>query len=422
MQKCAFVLLCIYIVSNLANDWALRLLGQRAFLSLITGVTLPLVCFAAGTAFRGLRHPLGRCWLAFLVWAVVSAPFSSWPGGTVAILFEFLTKNAPLFFYATAAVLTISQCRKLFYVSAFGGLAVILACVFFGDARTGRLMIPGSIFFDNSNDLALQLLISAAFMAFLLFSGNKVTKATGLALFSVALLYVFKTASRANFLSLGVCFAAALLLSKHRGKLLTTGAVIAILAAAFVPSKQWTRMVYIVLDPESDQPARLGANPEINGDLESQLGRMDMFKRSLVETMMHPVFGVGAGQFGTVIWSEAKKQGERVPSLGTHNTYTQVSSELGIPALILYLLVLGGSLNLNRRLYRAASHRPEARDVAAMAFCLFLATTAYSFSTFFHHVAYSRQLPTLAGMTMALWMAGTERLRQLETKAAAAAR
>ena len=55
-------------------------------------------------------------------------------------------------------------------------------------------------------------------------------------------------------------------------------------------------------------------------------------------------------------------------------------------------------------------------EVANMAFCLFLALVAYSFSTLFHHVAYSRQLPTLAGMSIALWYAASSQFAVLATE------
>jgi O-antigen ligase len=420
IQKLAFALLCIYILSNLANDWSQRLFGQRAFLSLIAGVALPLSCIASGTVLRGAGYPIGKWWLAFLAWAVMAIPFSNWRGGTFAVTLEFLTKNAPLLFYVSAAAMTLSQCRKLFVANAFGGLTVILACVFFGDASSGRLMIPGSIFFDNANDLALQLLISSTFMAFLVLSGTKAVKVAGFLMFSLALLYVFKTASRANFLSMAVCFIAAFVLSRNKVRLLSVAVVIALVAAAVVPSAQWARMVYIVFNPAARTQASLSnAEAEINGDLESQMERTDLFKRSLTLTFTHPFFGVGAGQFGDVNWGEAKARGERVASLGTHNTYTQVSSEMGIPALIFFVAVLVGSIRLNLRLYRLTFRypEPEMQQVANMAFCLLLGVLAYAVSAFFQHMAYSRQLPTLAGMSVALWAAGSQKLSQLEGNA-----
>jgi O-antigen ligase len=415
VQKAIFFLLCVYLASNLANDWAMRIFGSKAFLSLITGVLLPIACLLGGVAFRGLALPTGRFWLAFLVWTILSLPFSTWRGGSFAMTQEFLTKNAPIYFYITASVVNIALCRKLFYVTIFGGFLVVCACFFFGDASSGRLLIPNSLFFDNANDLALQLLISAMLTSFLILSGGKFGKLVGAVLLGAALLFTFRTASRANFLSLCVCATAAFILYRNRARMLLLGAVMAILAAVVIPPEQWTRMVFIVVNPTGDGTV----DGKENGDLQSQLERTDLFKRSLVETMTHPIFGLGAGQFGTVLWAEAKAKGQHNSGLGTHNTYTQVSSELGVPALVLYLVVLVGCLKMNRSLYRQSSAYPELKDVSNMAFCLFLALLAYSCSTFFHHVAFSRQLPTLAGMSAALWMAGTRKIQEIQARGSA---
>jgi len=412
LQAASFVLLCLYIISNLANDWSLRLLGGRAFLSLIAGILLPIACLASGSVLRGFKHKTGKWWLMLLVWAVVCIPFSSWPGGSLDTVKEFATKNAPIFFYATASIITVKQCRTLFYVNAFGGLLVILASIAFGDSSTGRLLIPGSIFFDNSNDLALQLIISAAFIAFMLFSRNKLVQLTGAVLFGLALLYSLKTASRANLISFAVCFLAAVIVSRQRGKLLGAGIVLAVLAGISIPSSQWSRMVYVV----SDAGSRSAEEIDADGDLGSQHERTELFQRSLVETAKHPIFGIGPGQFANRMWAEAKARGERGLSLGTHNTYTQVSSEMGIPALIFYLGILFGSLNMSRRLYKQTADMPEMQDVSQMAFCLFLATLAYASSTVFHHVAYGRQLPILSGMAVALSMAASEKMKNLQAQ------
>jgi hypothetical protein len=399
IQKIGFFLLCVYVVSNLANDWSMRLFGQRAFLSLIAGVALPITCLVAGTALRGLQFWVGRWWLAFFVWTMATIPFSYWRGGSFGVAVQFAEKNYPLLFYIAAVVLTISQCRKLFYVTIFGTVVVLASCFFFGDATQGRLFIPNSLFFDNPNDLALQLLLGVTFCAFLLMSKKILHQVLGAMLIGVSIVYILKSGSRANFLSVIVCLIAALIVVRGKMKLLIfTGAVL-LIAPFFISAHTWVRLVYIVWAPEEEQTT--------NGDLESQITRTELLKRAMVYTATHPLFGIGPGQFGDYVWNDAKEAGQRFPSLGTHNTYLQVSSEMGIPGLICYLGTLLGALTMNLRLYRRAVRDPNMEDAANMALCLFLALVAYSFSTMFHHVAYSRQLPTLAGMSVALWAAAS---------------
>jgi O-antigen ligase len=145
----------------------------------------------------------------------------------------------------------------------------------------------------------------------------------------------------------------------------------------------------------------------------SQLQRIELLKYSIQYTLENPVFGVGPGQFPDQVWSRAKAVGKRVPSMGTHNTFTQVSSEMGLPALIVYGAVLFTSFQLIFRLYKRTTDQPAMQEINNMAFCLLLILVIYSVSTMFHHVAYSRHLPTLAGLSVALWFNASRRMQAL---------
>jgi len=148
--------------------------------------------------------------------------------------------------------------------------------------------------------------------------------------------------------------------------------------------------------------------PEVDSDVSSvasQVQREELFKTSLGYTLRHPLFGVGPDQFATAVSQDAARASEHMPWLGTHNTYTQVSSECGIPALILYLAVIGLCLRSNLRLYRWARDRPECCELAGLSRCLLAGTLVYAVSAFFFHMAYSAYLPELAGFTVALHLA-----------------
>jgi len=67
---------------------------------------------------------------------------------------------------------------------------------------------------------------------------------------------------------------------------------------------------------------------QVYGDAKEE--RYELLVESLKITARRPIFGVGAGQF-------ASYSGMWQP---THNTYTELSSESGIPALVLFLLVI----------------------------------------------------------------------------------
>jgi O-antigen ligase len=58
--------------------------------------------------------------------------------------------------------------------------------------------------------------------------------------------------------------------------------------------------------------------------------RREILILSLKMTATHPIFGVGPGQFENITQTWFL----------THNTYTQLSSEVGIPGFILFVLIL----------------------------------------------------------------------------------
>jgi O-antigen ligase len=77
----------------------------------------------------------------------------------------------------------------------------------------------------------------------------------------------------------------------------------------------------------------------------STQSRKELLRHSLIFTMHHPLFGVGPGMFEVADDAYAKAQGSKKGSwLGTHNSYTQVSSEIGIPAFLFFVAAIWMSL------------------------------------------------------------------------------
>ena len=71
--------------------------------------------------------------------------------------------------------------------------------------------------------------------------------------------------------------------------------------------------------------------------LESSESREYLLKQSIIFTFTHPVFGVGPGQFSSYEGGLRTEEGERGSWHETHNTFTQISSECGIPAMLCYI-------------------------------------------------------------------------------------
>jgi O-antigen ligase len=397
-------------LSGFANDWSMMLFGRKAYLSTFSLVLVPVVWLLSGNAARGLRHGIGWWWVAFLLWLLLATPFSVWKGGSARMLLNFVPKSYLCYFYTCSFVTTLRRCRCLMYVNAVGAGLLLLTCLNFGNAGADlageRLRIPGSLFYANANDLALTLLLGMTAFLFLLFNKGIAARIIGSIGVTISTLYALKTGSRgcliAGIALLGMIF----LLSRSKFKVGSFALPILGLALLTLPPSTLHRLSLLLATPET---AMNEGTPD-QASLASEFQRQGLLKKSLDYTLAHPLFGVGPDQFATAVFGEASKEGEHVPWLGTHNTYTQVSSEGGIPALILYCGPILLCFRLNYRLYGRTRDHAVYREMAGLSLCLLAATLVYALSAFFFHIAYSAIFPELAGFSVALHFASRSRL------------
>jgi O-antigen ligase len=395
--RIGFSLLCVFSLSAYANEFAFRIFHVKAYISTVSWVLLPVLMLVSGNLLRGLGDRIGRVWLAFLACLCLSTPFSVWRGGSLALLADYIPHGWIQFFYFAAFVVSIRNFRRLLFFLIAANLALLLDCFWFGSAASGRLEIPGSVFFSNANDLSLQLLIAITQFFYLLFQPQYWRRILGGAAILGALAFTFRTAGRGAFVAILILSVACLVLAKNRIRYLLIGVPVLAAALALTPAPALHRMLLIVLSPTSDAQDESAAA--------SQIQRTQLFRQSLHYALVHPLTGVGPGQFAVAVYGDSVKQGAVASWLGTHNSYTQVASECGIPAFLLYVSVILLALGSNLRIYRRAADSAEPGDVRALAFCLFAGVLVYAVCTFFFHIAYSSYLAALAGMSVALRLA-----------------
>lgn len=401
-----FIALCAYLLSGFANDLSLRFFGSKAYISSVCIVLLPVTALLSGRILSGSRNRVGLMWLGFLAAMVLSTPFSVWKGGSADLLVNYVPKGYLLFFYICAFVPSIDWCRRLMYVKMFGSLILLISCFFLYDPSAGqRFRIQDSLFFSNANDLALALLISITEFGFLIYQKG-VKAVIGAAGSGVALVYMMKTESRGVFVAAIVVCLALLAVSRNRLKVLMLGLPLAIITLGFTSQANFRRLTLIVADPTNV----VAENEDEGSTLASQAQRQELLKKSLLLTLRNPLLGVGPGMFAVAVEGDAAKQGKRSEWLGTHNSYTQVSSECGIPALLLYLGIILSCIGMNYRMYKRASSSPGNEQAAALCLCLFLGMIAYAAGTLFFHIAYSGTLPLLSGMSVCTYMAAQKLL------------
>lgn len=405
LQSAGFFVLCLYFISANLNDWFNLTLASKAYVSTITVLLLPILLLVSGMALYPMKHRVGKYWAGFLACMLLSTPFSVWRTGSLMELYGYIPHAWLQFFYITAFAVSLRQVRSLCYFFVLVDFIAIATCWKFGTAGEGnideRFFVPHSMLYGNANDLALALAIAIANFAFLLVLGGVARRIVGVAGILLSLMYMLRTASRGCTLALFALLLIVFWLSKNRLKLALLLLPVPVIVVVATPGSALHRLSLYTFSSNLVGVEDMGDLSTIH----SQKERTELFKRSLIQTIQHPVLGVGPDQFVTAENGEAAKRGEWSVWLGTHNSYTQVSSECGIPAFFFYSAVLFLSIRIDYRLYKVSAAHPALKDIKAISFSFMGALVVYAVGTFFFHTAYGPYLPMFAGATIALFFA-----------------
>jgi len=349
----------------------------------------------------GIRKTLGGrpaiYWCLFAAWMVVGAPMSTWKGGSVSALIPYFRTVFPLLFVVAGLTLTWKECRSMMLAIAAGGVVIMTAAKMFqdtGDRYGDRLALEfGTI--SDANDYAVHLIFILPFVIWVgLTAKFKPLRAAAWAATCFALLLILRTASRGALVALavGVVYWIIRGTMGQRLVLLAAGPVAAIALIAFVPKSSLVRIVSFSSDESN-------ASQEA---LESSQLRKYLLEQSIIYTFEHPVFGVGLAQFSAFEGENTKSLGTHGYWHNTHNSYTQVSSECGLPALGFYVAAVLSTFLLLNRTYRKACTRPEYREIRYATFCLMLSLVGYCAGSTFVNFAYFMYLPVLTGLAIAV--------------------
>lgn len=323
--------------------------------------------------------------------ALLSIPLAINPGEAWTTFSELVIKTLLIFVVIVNVVRTERRLEWMILlalvVSVYLSINAIqdyqLGVFKIGKAENHNLRIAGVIrgLFENSNDLALHLVTMAPIAFALAFVKRNIVLRLlflGSAVLMVAAIVV--TFSRGGFLGLiAVAFVLVRKFGRSNRVSATAGFVFAILVfLAFAPG---------------DYAGRISTIFDSAGDLTgSSTQRSQVLQRSVLVAMRYPLFGVGLGNFHYRSFQE----------LGTHNSYTQVASEMGIPAMVLYMMFLLAPLKRLRDVERESSYRMEDRKYYYLAIGLQASLIGFMVSSFFGAVAYQWYIYYLVGYAICL--------------------
>jgi len=423
LMKFAFLCFCIFNVANYSRIFEWQLVWLHV--PLITSSIALLGAAMEGRLLRAFSTRIGMCMAALTALYAVNIVFSSWRGGSVGVFTGEWLKSLLVFSIATALIFTFRQCCSAINSIGWGTGIASLLVIFTGGMIQGRLSVGArGATFGNANAIALDMLLGLPCLWLMIKDSNsgKLKKLIAPCLMASSVYALLQTGSRAGLIGFVVLVLLLFVRASAGGKIvmIVAGILAVACAVTILPSSVKLRYLSIFSGSEAGELAQQeGAN--IGGAVESAEGRRIILLRSLELSLKHPIFGVGIGQFASFEAKTAINGGSRAAWLGTHNTYTQVSSEAGLPALILFLSIIllsfKGLRALSKRARRIAAQGKQVRDVSNVAFALTATLTAYAICVFFDFVAYGTILPTLAAFTIALTRCGNLELDRLEQAA-----
>lgn len=413
--KTAFAFLCLFTFWSFGRPEDIFPALASLHLTFVLGACAGAV-FLGALAFGRTRVRWSRELTLVLLlsgWFILGLPFAFWRGGSYEMLMGTWVKTVIAFFLLTQTLTSIGRIRKIIWTIVISELVATSASILLQGReglKAGDRLIGVNEGMFGWNFLGIALSVTLPFIAVLYISHRSVVR-TGLLMAAVgsAMWMLILTASRGGFL--GVIFSIFLtwlfvLRGSTRGR--AVGVVIAlclIVAVAGAPGVFWTR-VQTIWDA-SKAPTHSEAEM---ADASTEM-RKNLIQRGIMYTLRYPIFGVGIGNFPVINGSELQRADAW---LGTHNTFLQISSEGGIPALVLFLLLMQTMFRHAKEVADESAGDPAGAEPRLMARAIRAGVVSFVFSAFFAHIGYEYFFYYLAGISAGLWTISREDTRKAQ--------
>ena len=203
------------------------------------------------------------------------------------------------------------------------------------------------------------------------------------------------TASRGGILNVLVSIALSFLLvlrGSARGKMVGVATVLALMVSvSLAPTVFWERVGTLWNSSE------LQANMTAASARESTEDRLVALKQAVEYTLEHPIFGLGIGNFGIASGIDV---GQSTAWRSTHNTYAEICSEAGVPALLLFIGLIITTLRNLTKIIRTIAAKDAELDLMARA--TLVSVLSFSFGAIFAHLTYEYYLYYLIAIAVGL--------------------
>jgi putative inorganic carbon (HCO3(-)) transporter len=325
---------------------------------------------------------------------ILSIPVGMWPGGSVDILIDLFGKSLLIFVLVANVVDTEQRFRLL--VGTMIGCGAFAAAFAVGNYAAGNFDPSGQRvagyeagLVANPNDLALTLnILLGLALGLLPVIRNPLRRALLIATMGLLVAGIVVSFSRSGFVTLGVVAAMWIArgLRERGGRALPSIALVVFVVLVAVPAGYSDRLSTIVATEEDPT----GSANE----------RWDGMVAAVGQIAERPVLGYGLGNSIHDLVNRGRLPRE------VHNAYLKIGADLGVPAMIAYILFITSAFASARAVRRFFARRREGWELGRLAGGVEIAVAAFAVGALFSPVPYHFFFYFPAGLAVAIFAIG----------------
>lgn len=275
-----------------------------------------------------------KCIIGILFLALLSIPFSYWPGGSMIFVTQNFIKILIFFFLIVTVVKNIAEIHKIVWAITCSVFALSLT-VLISDEE-GRLSASSTY---DPNDLAFVLVTFLPIVYYFMKQNTGLKKIVLIAVLLMMIVASLATASRGGLIGFIVI---AVVIFIKQGKSLKQAILpliaLGVVVSLFASSTFWERMASM---PNLDEDYNVSAGG----------GRVEIWKSGVKMMVKRPLTGIGINAFE---FAEGATHTDLTTGISgkwnaAHNSFIQIGAELGVVGLILFIKLLTSSIKSIRK-------------------------------------------------------------------------
>jgi len=390
--KWAFFFLLLFTVAVYARPQDIFPSLDALHLPLVFGCCSSLALLAAVLSGNtSLRFPRElQMVLLLTLWYLAGIPFALWRSGSLQMFSQIWLKTLLAFFLLSQTLVSLKRIRSLVWTIVLSECTVTVITLV--DRQHANWRGERLFGFNQGilgwNYFGIGVAMTIPYLAVLFLSRRSLLRTAlvfGACLCLMWMLVLTGSRSGLMIVPLSIVLTFFLILRhSSRGRITSfVVAVILLVALAEAPQVLWTRLetLWTNSDVTTDQVA---ASAE-----ESTRDRTALLQRAVRYTLEHPLLGLGLGNF---IVASGTDIGRAQAWHVTHNTFTEVSSEAGIPALCLFTGLLVLVIRSMRTIAKTVPVHPALMELPLMARATIISVVSFAFGGLFANLAYDYYL------------------------------